>query len=246
MHRCYVSKKWLDDFLQCQNVNLPPDVVTRFFSIVRVKPDEEIAVFDGEGREIIGTLKKTPAGAVLLLSKIRQEPPPTPEIILVQAAVELAKLEQTIQRGCEFGVDRFIIVESDRSEQYCLGKIEKKLDRLVRIAEDAARQSMRLYIPAIAVSLSLHDVMREVTKSKGFGLVGDVSPAQTLSHALRGHAHDAPIFIAVGPEGGFSPQEIKAFKEAGFLSVSWAPYVLRSELAGLAAVAIINAFLGRA
>ncbi len=246
MHRSYVSKAWLDEFMHNANIDLPTDVAARFFSVVRVKPDEEVAVFDGEGREIIGVLQKSSSGVILAGARMRCEARSLPQIIVIQAAIDEGKLEQTIQRGCEFGVDRFIIFPGERSASFCLNKITKKFDRLQRIAEDATRQSMRLYLPTIKIAPSLDDALGDVRAEGGVGVFGELASPTLFSIWLREHAHAQSLVIVVGPEGGLSPTEIKQLTSGDFTGCSWAPHVLRTELACLAPASIINAFCGRA
>lgn len=249
MHRSYVPKSWIDAFIIDEEHPLPKDVEERFFAVVRVKADEEVAVFDGDGREIIGAVKKIAPreGAHFVGARLCTKPRNLPEIVVIAAAIDDAKLAQTIQRGCEYGVDRFIIFAADKSEKFCFGKLEKRQDRLMRIAEDAARQSGRYFLPKLEFVNSLDDVVRCAEKNCGLKIFGDVAENKLLSHHLKNqNLNEQPCYIAVGPEGGLSAREISQLRAAGFVGVIWAPHVLRAELASLAAVTLINAHLGRA
>lgn len=249
MHRSYISKDWIDSYLSNEDELLPHDVATRFIAVLRVKPDEEVAVFDGAGREVIGLVQKAIASpnARLIRRRVRDQAPAIPAIYLVQAALEEPKLSQTIQRGTEFGVDWFIIFSAARSDKFCFGKLEKRLDRLVSIAQDAARQSGRLFVPSIELIARLDDVLVRATSSMSMGVFGDVATNEHLSTLLKKQPlNDAPCYIAVGPEGGFAPEEKAKLVAHGFKGVVWGPHVLRAELACLSAVAMVNSFCGRA
>ena len=247
MHRSYVSKAWIDAFINNDKEILPSEAEVRFFSVLRVKPDEEVAVFDGDGREVVGTLKKHAKGAHFAAARLSKKSKALPEIVVVQGAIDEAKLSQTIQRGTEFGVDRFIIFSASRGDSFCFAKIEKRHSRLVRIAEDAARQSGRYFVPTIQLVKNLDDILNAVRNDIGLAIFGDVRSNEILSaHLQQRGKSDLPTYLAIGPEGGFSQDEMVKLKASGFIGVMWAPYVLRAEVALLAPVAILNAFFGRA
>jgi 16S rRNA (uracil1498-N3)-methyltransferase len=244
MHRSYVSKTWIDAFINSEQEVLPKESEARFFSVLRIKPDEEVAVFDGHGREVVGRLQRRAAGAHFVGARLCTRAKQLPEIVVIQSAIDEAKLAQTIQRGCEFGVDRFIIFPARRSEAHCFARLAKRLDRLMRIAEDASRQCGRYYLPSI--ELCELDAILKAMRT-GLGIFGDVNSETHLSQLLRQQAaSEQPCVIAIGPEGGLHPDEMVKLTAAGFHGVRWAPHVLRAELAMLAPVAILNAFYGRA
>lgn len=243
MHRSYVSPAWIDLFLADRNEPLPIDAAKRFTQVLRVHENEEIAVFDGQGREVRGCLSFSHQSVHFVNANLHQHTVTKPLVILYQAAISEDKISETIKRGCEFGVDRFIIFAAERSEAHCFLKLKRKQDRLFRIAIDACRQSGRFFIPTI-------DFLPSLSMDKtpeGLGIYGDVSEKKRLSEFLNQHADFLDQFhIVVGPEGGLSAKEGAVLKGWGFVPVSWAPYVLRSELAHLAPLAIFNAFSGRA
>ncbi len=236
----------MDAFIGDNKISLPHDVQSRFVNVLRVKPEEEVAVFDGNGREVVGCIDKN---AHFVGTRVCTYDKPKPEIIVVQAALDEAKIEETVQRGSEFGVDRFIIFSAARSDAYCFAKVQKRQDRLTRIATDAARQSGRMFVAAIEFTESLNEIIASVSGKCGLGLFGDLASGLNLSRLLSKQAgvfSDLPCYIAIGPEGGLTAAEMKQLQDAGFHGVKWAPYVLRSELALLAPVTMLNAQMGRA
>jgi 16S rRNA (uracil1498-N3)-methyltransferase len=247
MHRSYVSKEWMNAFIAEPQQALPEEAANRFFSVLRIKSGEEIGVFDGDGREVRGKLHRHRGGIYFVSYKLHVVASPQPKLVLVQAAIDESKFKETIQRSTEFGVDRIIVFAATFSEQYCFAKLMKRHERLKNIAIDASRQSGRLFIPAIIFLSSIKEVIELCKQQQGRGLFGDPLGKLRLSSYLANHPHsEHPIYIAIGPEGGFHQKEEQALKDAEFSGVLWAPYVLRTELAGLAAIAIINAYIGRA
>ncbi|HXW52669.1 MAG TPA: RsmE family RNA methyltransferase [Myxococcota bacterium] len=247
MHRSYVAKEWIDSFLVDPKTPLPKDAEQRFFLVVRIAKNETVAVFDGFGREIRGVLDKSANHAVFRAATMIEAQPVKTEIVLIQAAIAYTKMEETIRRGVEYGVDRFIIVAAKNSERYCFDKLVTKKERLTRIACDACRQAGRYFLPTISFSKHIDHMIKENENSVGLGVFGDTTSNTLLSHVLKGaNVVEDGFYIVVGPEGGFQQTELDALRRAAFIGVKWAPFVLRTELAAIGAIAIFHAFSGRA
>lgn len=245
MHRAYVDSDWIDLYVIDAQAVLPESVTERFFSIVRIKHDEFVSVFDGAGREVTGTIARGEQGrgAHFTQSQLVIHERRSSSIVLVQAALDETKIVETVKRSCEYGVDEIVIWQSERSEKFVYQRLLKKSDRLMRIAQDACRQSGRLFIPAIRFKESLSEFVDD--KPQGLLIFGDTKEQRLLSSLLTNKS-ESDFYVVIGPEGGISDHECAILKRAGFVGVIWAPHILRSELAGLAAVAIYHAFTGRA
>lgn len=244
MHRAYVDSDWIDSYVIDAQAVLPESATERFLSIVRIKHDEFVAVFDGTGREVTGMIARGEQGrAHFTQSRLVIHEKNSSSIVLVQAALDEAKIVESIKRSCEYGVDEIVIWQSERSEKFVYQRLLKKSDRLMRVAQDACRQSGRVFIPAIRFKESLGEFVDD--KPEGLLIFGDTKEQRLLSSLLT-NKQESDFYIAVGPEGGISDHECAILKRAGFVGAIWAPHILRSELAGLAAVAIYHAFTGRA
>lgn len=247
MHRSYVTKEWMDSFIDDPyGMGLPKDARARFFSILRVGPHEVVSVFDGCGREVVGRLDHTGSDEAVFLSfDIRREEPVIPQMVLMQAAISEQKITETIKRGCEYGVDGFIFFSAERSDKYCFERLKSRADRLTRVCEDACRQSGRLFIPPIDF-LGFDELIPKIKRQNIVAVFGDPGGEMRLSQLLSAGFRDKDLYILVGPEGGFSEREKDMLISNDVHGVRWAPYILRSELSHLAAIAIANASLGRA
>lgn len=241
MHRSFIDKNLMDSYLIDQINGLPKEIVFRFNNILRLKQDEKVALFDGEGRQIEGLWDKK-TNNLLQIKQINQEKPST-TLTLLQACLEEAKLTETVKRATEFGVDQIIFFNAEYSQKFCWQKLLKKNHRLEQIAIDAARQSERFFVPKIIFEENLEKIPPMLAKTIGF--FGLLSAKNLLSEATI-DANLNELFIIVGPEGGLSPKEVDWCKKNNFIAVKWAPYVLRSELACLSALSIINGLLKRA
>lgn len=241
MHRAFVQKPWIDSYLKNQAHPLPLEVANRFFKVLRLKADEQVGVFDGHGREVRGLLAKIETGAFFTKACLHEEKPFEPSITLMQAAIEESKISETIKRGTEFGFDKFIIFNAEHSERYCFDKLKKREERLNLLAIDASRQSGRLFVPQIEFADSLTLAIKDKT-----AIFGDPHAQFLLSEVLATKEFFKEIVVLIGPEGGFSKAELLNLQKAQAISTRFAPYTLRSELASLAAIALVNARLKRA
>lgn len=243
MHRSHIDSAWIDRWILEPQEPLPEEVTHRFIKVVRVSEEEKVGLFDGGGRQVVGMFirhSRSLKDAVLTTAK-----PSHPSITVLQAAIEESKLEETLKRGTEIGVDCFVIFNAHKSEPFLLAKLKKREERLRRVLTDAARQSGRLFLPTVIWAKDLKEAL-SLEKKGHLGIFGDLSSELLLSSLFTQKAKPSDIVIAVGPEGGLLDQEKVLLLEHSFQGVRWAPFTLRTELAGVMAVAIINAFLGRA
>lgn len=243
MHRAFVEKSFIDSFINDESTFLPAEAEKRFFSVLRIKPQEEVGVFDGAGRQISGILERGPKGARFSCAKFLQMEAPSPTITLFQSAIEETKMAETIKRGAEFGIDHVVIFPSKNSEKYSFDKLQNRSDRLLRLSIDACRQSGRLFVPQIEFVKNIQEIK---VPSNSLAIFGSLNQASLLSEVLKSQLQVSQIYILIGPEGGLSIDEEQKLSQKGFLPVRFSPHVLRTELAHLAALSIINAWLKRA
>ena len=180
MHRAFVEKTWMDSYLDDEHSALPHEVEMRFFKILRIKPQEKVAVFDGLGRQVSGILAKDGHKAYFIKSELCKDAMPKPAIVLMQAAIEEPKMSETIKRGTEFGVDKFVIFNAEYSERYCYEKLIKRHERLKLLAIDACRQSGRLFVPQIIFYDSLSMAIAAKNENS-LGFFGDPGAKDLLS-----------------------------------------------------------------
>jgi 16S rRNA (uracil1498-N3)-methyltransferase len=158
-------------------------------------------------------------------------------VVLVQALAKGEKMDLVVQKATELGASRIVPLASERA----VVKLQPgaaKLDRWRRIAQEAARQCGRADVPRIDEPCGLAEVLRMLRDDpERRGLLLDVEEKSLrLSAAARGVSR---LLLAVGPEGGFSPEEHDQARRGGMLPVALGPLVLRTETAGLAALAVL-------
>jgi 16S rRNA (uracil1498-N3)-methyltransferase len=153
--------------------------------------------------------------------------------VLFQGLCRHDRMEWVIQKGTELGLTAIHVLKSERSERAPLKP--HKLERWNRIAIEAAKQCGRSIVPRI---IPAHQLPSPGASGPLALLLTCGSPAQPLGAILAGSSR-APVWLAVGPEPGFSAGEADSWAAAGWQRASLGPRILRTETAGLAAAAII-------
>ncbi len=153
------------------------------------------------------------------------------------------KAEWIVQKGTELGASEFIFFKGDYSvAKWDQKKAKKKVDRLQKIAQGAAKQSHRTKIPTVRYVESL----KELTTFEGAKFLayeeaakqGETKALVKLTRELRTKAQ--PLLAVFGPEGGISPAEVTLTKQAGFVLGGLGPRILRAETAPLYLLASLS------
>ncbi|HYM78661.1 MAG TPA: RsmE family RNA methyltransferase [Candidatus Dormibacteraeota bacterium] len=165
-----------------------------------------------------------------------------PSLTLLLAIFKFDRMEWAIEKAAELGVSRIIPIVARRSEAHLAAASAKRAERWRRIALQAAEQSRRSAPPEIADPIKL----REGTALPGQLkiVLSESEQRSQLADILAAQAKDE-VLLAVGPEGGWTDDEMQVFQEAGWISASLGPTILRAETAAIAAVAITMSELSR-
>jgi len=169
-------------------------------------------------------------------STIRAERPVT----LVQAAGKGDKLDAVVRDATELGATRVVVAESLRSVVRLHVKSEERLQRLRRVADEAARQCGRGDAPDVMGPLPWSEALRIEPGEHALKLCFWERATDPAGPELLGLRADQPLVVAAGPEGGLDEAEIDAARASGFTVVSLGPFILRTETV---AAAVLGAAL---
>jgi 16S rRNA (uracil1498-N3)-methyltransferase len=165
----------------------------------------------------------------------------TAKITLALAVFKFDRMEWAIEKCTELGVAQIVPVIAQRTDIHLAAAATKRTERWQRIARQAAEQSRRAVPPEIAAPVKLPEAL---------GLPGDVrivlaeSEEKTLLRdVFESRPHEAEIVLAVGPEGGWTTDELQSFHQAEWISASMGRTILRAETAAIAATAITTSEL---
>lgn len=162
-------------------------------------------------------------------------------VTLLLAVFKFDRMEWAIEKCTELNVTSIVPVIARRTEKHLAQAAEKRVERWRRIAHEAAQQSRRLAAPEIAPPQRLSNALQCEAETKI--VLAENEHRTTLSEVLRSRDIGS-IALAVGPEGGWSDDELAAFAGAGWMSASLGETILRAETAAIAALAIARAELG--
>lgn len=221
-----------------------PDHIAHHIHVLRLAPGASITLFNGEGGEYTASLttldKKRACASIKTFSPREVELPYA--VTLAQALPEGSKLDWIIEKSVELGATAIQPLAAQRCVvRLSAERAAKKMEHWQGIIAAAAEQSGRNRLPHLSEPVDFHDWVRRQNLHRHILL----SPRaeQSLSEWARHHPPQA-VALLIGPEGGFTTEEDSAALEHGALALSMGPRVLRTETAGLAALAALNAVWG--
>lgn len=225
-------------------VALPPFAARHAVRVLRLAEGDSLTLFNGEGGEYPGQIETTGKDQVLVrLGDHRDVERESPlALILVQAVQGADKMDFTVQKAVELGVGRFQPVASRRSVVRLVGdRADKRVEHWRGVAVSACEQCGRNRVPAIDPVLPLEKYLARPAAPDTLRLVLSPGGATSLAQVPQ---PQGPVELLVGAEGGLAPEEVAQAQGAGFLPLVLGPRVLRTETAGLAALAAIHALWG--
>jgi 16S rRNA (uracil1498-N3)-methyltransferase len=215
-------------------IALPPGEAHHVVRVLRLRPGEEISLFDGEGTEAVGRIAAIRGGAVdVNILEARSRPRPAPAIALWAPWLkEAPRVDWLVEKAGELGVARLTVYGTPR------GTGAKREERWRRVAVAAAKQSGQAWLMAIRAT---EEPLLACDPGKGSAiLLSEKAGVAPLRDALPPEAPDT-ILLAVGPEKGISPEVESAAASRGWRLASLGPMRLRAETAAIAAVAGVRA-----
>ncbi len=227
----------------------------------RLRDGTEVVVLDGKGLRARGAIARK--GTAVALFTFEEESssssslPPGESAVRVTIALacaEPARVEWAIEKGTECGAAGFVLLDAERSQRSHVAALSKRIPRLVRIAEEATKQCGRTIVPFVEGPERTEDLLRKVREGTPLFLLiadpaGKVEDGPVPSRRTRvlserseftregaGIPAGRDLAVAIGPEGGFTDDEKRLFRDAGAVPLSLGPRVLRLETAVVVAL----------
>ena len=224
-------------------IALPEDAANHLVRVLRMQEGDACVLFNGDGRDVPATLraanKRGVEAELGMPVAVDQESPL--RIALVQGIARGEKMDWILQKATELGVASVYPVHSDRSEVKLEGdRATKRLVHWRSVVVSGCEQSGRARVPDVAPAQSLQALLVGALPSARRFLLDPEAPyAIATVPAVEGDC-----VLAVGPEGGWSPRDRQALQSAGFEGLRLGPRILRTETAGIAAIAALQARFG--
>jgi len=238
MHRFFVSPQVVSDGV----VTLAGQMAHQITHVLRMAAGEHIIILDNSGWQMETELTYISpyrvVGHVIRRSLARGEP--KIKVSLYQAMLKGNRLEFALQKGTEIGIIEYVPMITSRCVIANLDDVNSKLERWQRILREAAEQSRRGRLPTIEPAMLMTQACERARQTGGLTLLPwEEEQAVSLKDVLTAAPMPFTISLLVGPEGGFSADEVSLAQSYGVRTISLGPRVLRAETAGLVAASAI-------
>lgn len=219
---------------------LPPAAARHVAQALRMRRGDALALFSGTGGEYAATIARIDRHGVVAqvgpFDDIERES--AQPLTLVQAMIAADMMDFVVRKAVELGASRIVPVQAARSQGLAPERAQRRIVHLRQIAIAACEQCGRNRLPAIAPVTAFPDWLAGADDRQGPIVILDGQ----ASRSLAGVAAEAlPRTVVVGPEGGFTTDEVRAACVRGAIAAHLGPRVLRAETAALAALAIVGA-----
>jgi 16S rRNA (uracil1498-N3)-methyltransferase len=215
-------------------LTLPEDEAHHAVKVLRLKAGDRIEVIDGK-RVYIAEVKsadKKKVTASILGYEVSDEK--YPKLVLCQGFVKGKKADFIVEKATELGADEIVFFPTEHS----VGVFdEKKQERLLKIAREASKQSRRVNIPDVKV---LRSFFVPQMKSGEIGILFDPRAERNIKDGMEKPSEVETVYIFVGPEGGFSSDEVRMLEESSITAYRIDVPVLRTETASIVALAVVS------
>ena len=232
-----IHRIFLKNIIEINNaIKLDKDTSNHIKNVLRIRNNEKIKIFNGNGKEYNAKVEYQEKSITTTPYKLsRQISIDDHQIILAQCIPNYKAMDLTIQKSTELGVNQIIPISSSRSHP---GNHEKKMDHWKKIIIHATEQSNGLYLPVIDKVMSLEDFINKHNVDQChnicFNIMGRSMQPNDINH--KSHA------IMIGPEGGFSNQELELLRNNNWNIITLGDRIFRTETASIVAQSILRGY----
>lgn len=228
-----------------QSLALPPSAAEHAIRVLRLREGDPVVLFNGDGHDyeaVLTEVGKRQASVRIEQAAVAANESPL-RLTLAQAVARGEKMDLIVQKATELGVTRIVPVLTERSEvRLDATRADKRLAHWQAIAASACEQCGRAVLPAIEPPSPLQTWLQTDTATLPSVRLALLPAARRRLRDLL-PAPDAAVLL-IGPEGGLGPRDLGQLQTHGFDSLKLGPRILRTESAGLAALAALQALYG--
>jgi 16S rRNA (uracil1498-N3)-methyltransferase len=237
-------RRWIADRWTATTASLTGDQAAHLARVLRAEPGQVYDVVSNGFLHRAEILSVTEAEVLFTLHEELESDAALP-LHLLLAVFKFDHMEWAIEKATELGIARITPILARRTEKHLAQSALKRSDRWRRIALEASKQSRRTDIPNIADPIPLKQALAE-EKSPTRILLSETEQSTTLTAALKtatSSQQETDTALAIGPEGGWTPEEMSLFTQHQWQPVTLGPRILRAETAAIAAIAIASTHL---
>jgi 16S rRNA (uracil1498-N3)-methyltransferase len=232
-----------------ETVALPRDEAEHLARVLRLGVGDSVAIFDGRGREYLARVSTVARGAtgevrVQILSRVEPPAEPAVTLTLVQSVLKGDKMDDVVRDAVMMGVAAVQPMVTTRAEITVAALMRGKVDRWRRVAIASVKQSRRAVLPDIRLPLTFENVLAEPAGSLRLMFVEPAAGEAESVDSLRNAPAPADAAVFIGPEGGWTEQEVGAARAAGVRLVTLGRRTLRADAVAIAAVSVLQFLWG--
>jgi len=215
--------------------------------VLRMREGEKLVVVDEEKTEYVTVIKSIGKNSVCteILCFAKNDQEPEVDITLFQGIPKQAKMESIIQKSVEIGARAIIPVMTERTVIKMDGTDSNKLSRWRKIAKEAAKQCQRGIIPLVENPVTYTHIVSMISKYDLIILPYEKELNTKISQCIKAKESIRNACVIIGPEGGFTEQEVKIAMQQGAIPVNLGARMLRTETASIVALTLLMHELGQ-
>jgi 16S rRNA (uracil1498-N3)-methyltransferase len=232
-------RRWIADAWTATTASLTGDQATHLARVLRAEPGQIYDVVSNGFLHRAEILTVSDNEVLFTLHEELESDAALP-LHLLLAVFKFDHMEWAIEKATELGIAKITPILARRTEKHLAQSALKRVERWRRIALEASKQSRRTDIPEIADPIALKQALAE-EKSPTRILLSETEQALTITAALKAATSsqkESDTALAIGPEGGWTPEEMSLFTTHQWQPVTLGPRILRAETAAIAAIAI--------
>ena len=236
-------QRYFATLIDSEHVKLEPDDEHHLLHVMRMRQGDEIEVV-ADGVLYLCSITNTNPLNIYIVHKIESDIELKTDVSLLFALTKGDRTDLVVQKATELGVKKVALIQSERTVvRYEEKDIAKKCVRYQKIMKEASEQTHRLIVPEMLGIFNLKKLPKEVFSDLNY--VGYEKDASDVNGMFANFDKNKSITILIGPEGGFSENEINSLVEQGFIRTSLGKRILRAETAAIYALSVIGYLLER-
>jgi len=203
---------------------------------LRKKTGDLVNLTDGNGHHLIGTISQTTPRLVVQIEQKIKIPLPAAQITLACGFIKQNRLDFILEKGTELGVTHFVFFKSRYANYHSANQ-----NRLIKVVRQALKQSLHFYLPRVTILKSFAEFLK-FSEPFQFKLTAIDQTFPAIKQVVK-NSQSNEWLIAIGPEGGFSKEEVADMLDQNFQGISLGSHRLRTETAALSALAFVQQYI---
>jgi len=212
-------------------------------NVLRLKEGDEISVMDSKSKEYSAKLARIEGKKIIaeLIAEKHPKSEPKMKVTIAQSVPKNPKMDLIVQKATELGALQIIPVKAERSiVKLTKEKGDGKVNRWQKIAKEAAEQSGRLIIPFVQPIKEFKELLMLRNDFDQCIILWEMEKEKNIKKFLQENRQMKSLLVVIGPEGGFSHEEVELAKASGFITISIGNRIVRTETAAIAVLSMIE------